>query len=144
MMYLSNINEEGRRTFCGPAALMLVTGADLDAVRRKVNRLRKRPPRHRVMGMYNTEMTVLLKRFGVKAIRKKIADRGKGPTVKAFADDYEFVARQKPILINTTSHYVVLYQGVVYDNWEKSGKLVADHPYAKARVKGCWFIETKK
>ncbi len=49
-----------------------------------------------------------------------------------------------PIVINVTSHYVLYFQGKVYDTSSMGGLPVIEHAYGLCRVKKYWIIQKQK
>lgn len=130
---------DGKKTWCGPFVLISLSGDNLAGVRKKVNRIRRRPGKTAVKGMQNAEMDVVLQRYGIKAERKPTRQLWKKhPSLKLFCQDMETV--KKPIIVQVTSHYLLLYRGVIFDTFRKMGSAPEEHPHKLCRVQNYWII----
>lgn len=133
-----------KRTYCGPTVLMLLTGKPREKIHRDVNYFRnnklrnnyeKRKMTAMVKSMGNITMEGLLQKYDMAP---KYVYRHPYKTLKQLADDMEFV--KKPIVVTVTGHYVLYYQGMIYDTYRRQGCPVKEHPCARKRVKEYWII----
>lgn len=123
------------KVYCGPAALMAVTGKRLPEVRAVVNEIRGRVPNKGIMGMKNVEMEKALRVLGV-AFRYH-EDKPKRQ-LRHLIPDLDSDVRY---VINVTGHYVSYYNGVIIDNHYRFGTTIDECRWAGKRVKVYWRIK---
>lgn len=125
------------RVYCGPAALMAVTGKRLPEVRAVVNNIRGRAPNQGIIGMTQGEIDRSLEALGVKFNTRSIGPSP--PTLRAFI---ETLKADVPVIINITGHFVTYYKGVVIDNHYRFGTTIDECKWAKKKVKAYWVIKS--
>ena len=124
------------RVYCGPAALMAVTGKRLPEVRAVVNELRGRKPTQGIIGMKTVEMDRSLEALGLSFRTEEIGPNP--PTLKAFVEN---IPQDVPHIINITGHYVTYYDGTIIDNHYRFGTTIDECRWAKKRVRVWWAIK---
>lgn len=129
---------EGDRLFCGPTVLCALTGKTPTQVRRAVNRHRGNKWNAAVTSMWQMEFQELMHKWKLKP--KSVYPK-KTPTLKTFSEDMQFV--KNPIVVNVTGHFVLLYQGVIYDTHRKEGCPFEEHPNAGKWVRRYWVINKR-
>lgn len=156
----------GRKFYCGPTVLKLLTGKTRKEVEASINRyINKQYAEHRgrvidirgddgsyhyhrvniepnkivdqVVGMHSDHMTGVLKKM--KFNPELVRDKP-NMTLKTFVEDRQFMPHPTVAVLNT--HYVLAYKGVVYDTKNPRGCPVKDHYAAGKRV--CQYINIKK
>lgn len=155
--------ESGKvRMFCGPTVLAMLTGKSREEIHRDVNKLRRKngkvklktiyyrdgnyktqkrvpwPLNSPVKGMRNDYLEALMKKYDLSpeshnktypSLRRLIEDIGHFKT---------------PIVINVTGHYVLYFQGKIYDTLRKDGAPASEHPSYGQRVKKYWLVKKQK
>lgn len=134
--------------YCGPAALVAVTGLDyLTKIRPAINRaLGRRENRPRPAGMSWRAMEATLAAFGYAV--EPLGDysliswpAGNCLTLTQFAAS---LTDDLPRIVCVTGHYVALHRNTVVDNRVPLGAPVAEHPSARCRVRASWAITPKE
>lgn len=156
------LDPKAKQTYCGPTVLALLTGLTREEIHADVNRLKRKAGKKRnktvcyrngqykttrrvpwpltapVGGLSNGYLESLMTKYGLapkkhtvpyKSLRRLVEDMG------------HF---KQPIVVNVTGHYVLYFQGLVYDTFRKTGAPVAEHPFGGSRVKNCWIITKQK
>jgi len=157
---------ERSNSFCGPAALSLLSGKHVDDCVKEVHAYRNRDGflsgfrRRSVKGMSNTEMLRVLLRMGYDntgvcslngynmktlagpeyiVVPKVIT----APTLVAFM---RWLKKQpqwnakKTYLINITGHYIVMKGIKLFDNRHPEGIFFGKYGHRRARVKYAWEV----
>lgn len=146
----------GKRLYCGPTVIAMLTGASREEIFAKVNRqknkrLRKYPDffkkkrmKDMVKGMHNHQLEDVLRRFGVTLSKHKKPASGKYlyGSLRQFEMDYGHF--KKPIIINITHHYVLFFRGMIFDTYRREGTPLNEHPLAGRRVESFWIVERQK
>lgn len=123
--------------YCGPAALMAVTGKRLPEVRAVVNNIRGRAHNQGITGMTQGEIDRSLEALGVKFSTRSIGPNR--PTLRAFIESLEV---STPVLVYITGHFVTYYKGIIIDNHYRFGTTIDECKWAKKRVKAYWVIKS--
>lgn len=135
---------ERSNSFCGPAALSLITGKHVDKCVQEVHHYRRNwspERRHTVRGMSNWEMTWTLGRLGFQ--QSKLCLPKQNPTLVAFMrwlKRQERWSAKKVYLINVTGHYVVMKGIKLFDNRNPEGVFFGKYNHRRWRVKHVWEI----
>lgn len=129
-MILHKIEEV--RVYCGPAALMAISGQRLPEVRAVVNKIRGRKHNQGICGMYNSEIDQALKDLGFKYQYRESSWFPK-------LSKYEFKPNTR-YLINVTGHYLTYCNGVIIDNHYRFGTTMDECKWANKKVKRVWRI----
>ena len=141
------------KMYCGPTVLALLTGKPREKIHRDINKLK----RARGFKSYKT-----MKNGGYKSIPWKLTNVVKGMTCFHFErmfdiykirhtlkkESYPSLARmiedmghfKMPVVILVTGHFILYFNGLVYDTKCKQGAPIKDHPSARQRVKQYWII----
>lgn len=134
---------ERSNSFCGPAALSLITGKHVDECVKHVHDYRNSVEcrRRNVRGMSNWEMTWTLRRMGFE--QSKLMLPKQNPTLVAFM---RWLKRQNhwdakaTYLIHVTGHYVVMKGIKLFDNHHPEGIFFGKYDHRRWRVKHAWAI----
>ena len=133
--------------FCVPAALVALTGADVESV--IVPALNRHMGSDDLLGTVSSVwMPVIhsvLEELGFK-IRPYRRDAPAGPLRVHVAT---WAARSlrwpdRPVLASIGGHCLVICNGFVHDNWEPRGVLGPEHPFAKTTVIRASMVEGKQ
>ncbi len=152
------INPEHGRMYCGPTVLAMLTGHSRETIHADVNRLKRKagkkrnktvrypggtykttrrvawPLTARVTGLSNSFLEKLMVKYGLSPAFRNCQYGSLAQLVK---DIGHF---KQPIVINVTGHYVLYFNGMVFDTLRKQGVPVSDHPSARQRVQRYWLI----
>jgi hypothetical protein len=131
-----------KHVYCGPSSLIAITGYGKERVENDINIMRKKPAGTPVVGKYDREMSVMLKKYGFLAATRTLRqdDWRKLPTLTEFLEaslDHDF---GNTLLIGITGHYVLVRNGIIYDTKAKSGKPIDEHPFKRSKVRNYWVI----
>jgi hypothetical protein len=129
------LRRENSNTFCGPAALSLITGKSVDDCVSVLKRVRQST--RAVKGVYNEEMREALGHLGYRM--HVLPVRGK-PTLARILRSLKERGPEHIFLINTTGHYVVLRGRKIYDNKNPEGIFVRHYRHRRARVYATWIL----
>lgn len=159
---VSLVPEGGKRMFCGPTVLALLSGKTREEIHADVNRLKRKAGKKRnklvrgrdgrpnywkripwpltapVKGMGNNTLEKLLKKYGISNKRHD----EKYPSLARLVEDMGHF--KMPIIVNVTDHYVLYFQGNIYDTLRPSGAHIDAHPSKGRRVKKYWIITRQK
>lgn len=161
---LSSVDLKAQRTWCGPTVLRLLTGKTKDQIHRDVNKLiraagkksyvtYKRCPygtckaipwklTNPVKGMSSRNMDKLLTKYKLKPKWVRVLGSHQKQTMASFAYDYATV--RKPIVIVAGRHFMLLFEGKIYDTMRIEGEHPKEHPKAKARVVEYWVLNVQR
>lgn len=124
------------RVYCGPAALMAVTGLRLPAVRQVINRICGRRDNQGVRGLSVEDMERSLKALGVWNEHTAVAGR---VTLAQWCDD--IMERDELYIVHITGHYVTVLNGLLIDNHYRFGTDINDDcKWARKKVKNYYRI----
>lgn len=120
------------RTYCGPAALAAITGAEaIPDARAWFNAVRGRPSNKPVMGAHTHELRAVLCSRGYGHVSTKI--KRWDLTLQRFA--LEHAKPDTTYILEVTGHFVVLRNGVAVDTRTRFGAPVSLFRGRKARVR---------
>lgn len=160
MEQLSPIDTAQGRMYCGPTVLALLTGKPRAEIHRDVNKLKRKAGKKKrktvyyrdgmykttrmlpwpltasVRGMSNGTLEKLMKKYRLSAKRHDSAY----PSLRRMVEDLGHF--KTPIVINVTHHYVLYFQGKIYDTFRKDGAPIAEHPCAGKRVEKYWIVKS--
>lgn len=132
----SVIRADGKSVYCGPAALMAVTGRSYEDVRARINQYRTRKPNTAVTGMWTHEIVWCLDRWGVDCKKHYLAvPKKRQPTLGQFLKNRSIDLIDKTIIIAMTEHFVTVKGHMLVDNNTHVPVYVWGGPHLKARVK---------
>lgn len=143
-MIFTPVLDVRNRAYCGPSAVMLLTGVPLSRVEKMFRRARKEwggtvksynGKTLPIKGTWPSEVVKVLKRLGCKVNNFNVS----GGSLAAFVEDTRNVTT--PFLINVTGHYMVSFQGMIADSTYKAPIKIEDYPRGARRVKKAWRIE---
>jgi len=130
------VRADGKSIYCGPAALMAVTGKAYEDVRACINRYRNRKPNAAVIGMWTHEIAWCLDRWGVDCKRHHLAvPKKRRPTLGQFLKNRSTELVDKTIIITTSDHFVTVKGHMLVDNHTHVPVYVWSGPHLKTRVK---------
>lgn len=125
------------KVYCGPAALIAVSGKRLPEIRAVVNEIRGRVPNKGIMGMKNGEITKALDALSIDYDHWVLESNTRLSILIATLDeDY-------PYIINVTGHYVTYYKGTIIDNHYRFGTTINECRWAGKMAKQYWRIKCK-
>lgn len=124
------------RVYCGPAALIAVTGKRLPEVRAAVNLRRGCKPTQGIIGMTKSLLSGALTELGVEHDLVSI-----GPNPPTLANFVREADSDKVYIINITGHYVTYHNGTIIDNHYRFGTSIDECRWAKKRVVAYWVIK---
>ena len=142
-------NPEKIRTWCGPAALSILTGNRVEYCARQVAGLRNGGRRKawwtpkRVRGVGNFEMRYVLDLMGYELIKLHDHDC-KGKTLRGWINSYSTKHHRAICLVNVTDHYVVTHLGQVNDNRSKRPCPIEDHSSRRRKIQHVWIIKRRR
>lgn len=160
--FISPIDKSEGRMYCGPTVLAMLTGktraeihADVNRLKRKAGKKRSKAVYYRdgmykttrrlpwsltaaVKGMRNSHLEKLMKKYSLSPK----AHNCEYPSLRRMIEDVGHF--KMPIVINVTSHYVLYFQGKIYDTFRADGASIAEHPCAGRRVERSWMITKQK
>jgi hypothetical protein len=140
---------ERSNTFCGPAALSLITGKHVDKCVKEVRDFRNDRhgfQRRNVRGMWNAEIVRVLDRMGFVSERKYPFEYDTlklDPTLVAFMRWLKKRGQwsaKKVYLINVTGHYLVMKGIKLFDNRHPEGVFFGKYDHRRRRVKYVWEV----
>ena len=133
----------GDNSFCGPAALSLLTGFHVSLCcheLRLINRKRA------IKGCSNGDMTAALLRLG-KRVREVplhpntlCVTKRTRPTLVGAVRLLKTRTPLQRFLIRTTDHFLVLQGRKVYDNRNPTGVFFGKYSHRRMRVKNVWEV----
>jgi hypothetical protein len=133
---------ERSNTFCGPAALSLITGKHVDKCVEQVHEYRDGLGKRRnVRGMSNWEMTWVLGRMGFQQSKLNVPKQN--PTLVAlmrWIKRQDFWDAKNVYLVNVTGHYVVMKGIKLFDNRNPEGVFFGRYEHRRWRVKHVWEV----
>ncbi len=142
MLFAPNIDvERGRGPYCGPTAVMLLTGEPLSRIEKMIRRRRrggyrdingKRIP---IRGTYTWEITRVLKTLGCKVEKLK---RVEGETINSLVT--ECLPSTGAFLIVVTGHFMVASGGMIADTTHQTPIPIKDYGRKTRRVEQVWKV----
>lgn len=156
----TSIDTAQGRMYCGPTVLALLTGKSRAEIHRDVNKVKRKlgskrrkniyyrdgmyktqklmpwPLTSAVKGVSNSTLEKLMKKYRLAPKRHNSAY----PSLRRMIEDLGHF--KMPIVINVTHHYVLYFQGKVYDTLRQDGVAIAEHPCAGKRVEKYWTVRS--
>lgn len=153
------IDKSQGRMYCGATVLALLTGKPRATIHRDFNRMvrakgktRRKAVYYRdgtykttkrvpwpltsaVKGMYEHQLEALMTKYKIASAHHKNNRYG---SLRQLVDDMEPL--KKPIVVTVTGHFVLYYDGKVYDTHHPAGAPVTEHSFGRCRVKNYWVI----
>jgi len=132
---LNVIRNKGDNSYCGPAAISLLTGHHVTLCCHYVRRVRmnSRP----VKSVSNGTMLDALKLMGKTT--REIPVHGE-PTLVGLVRQLRLRKPAQRFLIRTTTHFLVLSGRKVYDNHNPDGTWFGKYNHRRYRVLACWEV----
>lgn len=109
------------RVYCGPAALMAITGLRLPRVREVINEIRGRRPSQGVIGLPVDVLRRALSKLNVAYSETEVHSR---MTLERFV--LEEAEPNVRYIVQVTGHYVSVLNGLVIDNHYRFGTDIQD------------------
>jgi hypothetical protein len=141
MLYQINHDLAGRKLWCGPGAIALVTGlptsliyAHADAERRS------RGGKRGVEGMYPTELWAVLRACGYR-VTEVFNARGDGLTLRQFSRSKGALFADRPAIIQVGNHFGVVVGRRYVDNQTGDPIYIGDSKYLRSFVTAAWVVE---
>jgi hypothetical protein len=122
-----------RVTWCGPAALSIITGLDYETCRSALTRIGNRT----IKGSYNHEMVAALRFFGYTIEQDDYPSR---PTLAAWTRRRKGDDATAMFLVNITRHYVVVQGRKACDNVTRTPVFLKDMRLRRSRVERVWKV----
>lgn len=122
------------KEYCGPFVIRIITGQTEERIRRRINRLERRPRDGQVEGMYRRQTLDVLKSFGVRVVKSFV--NGESPTLHSLIKEHEKFLDKGECLILIRGHWICICEGYLYDSSHKKGIGLDDPklPYKRSRV----------
>lgn len=143
-MKLNTLRAENwdKTKWCGPTALSIITGRTLKYCHNKLARLEFKKPRY-LKGVSNYSMLCALSNMGYKHERVQVIP-GR-TTLRRYVEEIQSTDEFRSVmLINVTSHYVVLHKGMVADNRnDGTATPVRNHHAWRKQIKRAWIIRKR-
>jgi len=131
---LKVIKNPGDNSYCGPAALSLLTGHHVSLC---CYEIRKVTCRRAVKACSNGTMVAVLQRMGKKTT--PVTFRG-SPTLVGLVRRLRARTPAQRFLIRTTTHFLVLQGRRVYDNLNPDGIFFGKYNHRRYRVLAAWEV----
>ena len=128
------------RVYCGPAAIMAVTGKRLPEVRAAINTVRKKPAHSGVCGMYDNQVRRTLNILGVEHYYQSTEFPEHVKTLEKMVKDKRWCLPDHQYIISITGHYVAVENGIVIDNHTRFGCPVEKHWSRRKKVKSVFMV----
>ena len=122
------------RVYCGPAALMAVTGKRLPEVRSAINKARGFNDNQGVLGLSTTHLEKALHILGVKFCKECYPHR---ITLKEFKNH---MVIGMPHILAFNTHYVTVEDGQLIDNHYRFGTPIDESKWKNKQVQTVWRI----
>ncbi len=132
--------------FCVPAAIVALTGADIESVVvPAINRHSgyKYGLHDTVPGVTMGIATKVLNELGYNVRNYRVKDGSKNAHISTWATRSKERWPDRAILVATKSHCLVIYNGRVYDNWSPHGPTGDKHPFANTTVVWAALIQRR-
>ncbi len=131
------VGKAEERVFCGPGALMTITGKDHGQVCRALNRASHSKPSARVRSVATWHIVRTMERMGLKVCQHVLLDQ---PTLWSWVMNRRPDEKRGLFLVNVTGHYVVINGYMMNDNHTLKPVMIDDMPWKKKRVQNVWRI----
>jgi hypothetical protein len=156
-MKLNALKVSGKHPkWCGPSALSIITGRTVNYCakliaddRNETERWRQRKVTSKmVKGASNDEVIWALQRMGFDAKRveiKRVPGQGREsqrrlmPTLHRYMRERGGAEWKGVMLVNVTSHYVVIHKDTVSDNHQQD-KHYTEHRWRRKKIDKAWLI----
>ena len=134
----------GGSIYCGPTAIMAITGRDYPEVRAVANQFRGMKPTMAIRGLSTSNLKAVLYHFGYMAIPVPKRDDFdyKGKTIARFLRERPDDLRNECLILCTRDHFVVVKGRKFMDNYTQQPVWTSKAPHRRARVK--LFMIVKK
>jgi hypothetical protein len=124
------------RVYCGPAALMAVTGKRLPEVRSAINKARGFKDNQGVIGLSTEHLEEALDHLGIKYVRIDYPPAIKVP-LKNFKHQMVIGA---DYIIGLNNHYVACHGDQLIDNHYRFGTEIDESKWKNKHVRNAWII----
>jgi hypothetical protein len=128
------------RIYCGPAALIAVTGKRYPVIRAAINKARARRENCAVTSTYVTELLKALNYLGWKHYCMTVDFPSHVSTLEKMVNNKYFCLPDRKYIIHITGHYVAVENGVVFDNGTRFGSPVGEHWCRNKKVKSLIWV----
>lgn len=139
---LYEVDEE--RVYCGPAALIAVSGKRLPEVREAINNVRGRALNAGVCGLSVKHLLEAATILGIRHYAQVCEFPEHVKTLKKMVADPSWCLPGRTYIIGVTGHYVAVCDGVVIDNHTRFGSPVYEHWCANKKVKELIWVRDDK
>jgi hypothetical protein len=141
------VNDTKARAFCGPTAVVAITGEPVSRVRDAFRRVRHGPGwtgydrAPSITGTRDYEVQRVLRLFGYVGSWRRIAGQ---PTLAAYLEGRTGVERTHPCVVHVTGHWVAVSGWVFCDTFSKGQVVDADRaPGRRKRAKNVFVITSR-
>ena len=128
------------RVYCGPAALMAVTGERLPVVRASINKAKGRKENAGVCITALHEMLEAIETLGYKHYCQNSEFPAHVKTLGKIAKDEHWCLPDRTYIVYVTGHYVAVENGLVFDNFTRFGSPVEEHWCFNKKVKALVWV----
>lgn len=140
---LHEIDEIG--VYCGPGALMAVTGKRLPEVRAAINKARGKPAHIGVCGLQRKFLLQAISELGMDYyVFPESCLPERFNTLEKLVKDHNWCLPFLTYIVNVTGHYVAVHDGKVVDNQIRFGCPIEEHPSRRKKVKALIMVKEKK
>ncbi len=151
-MKLNTLKVSGKHPkWCGPVALAVITGRTVNYCAKLIAWERNTRPTwnswykgkgssKQVKGVYNGEMRRALNKMGFEM---KQHHAGYGKTLRAYMAGRGGAEWKGLMLINVTSHYVVVCKDIVSDNHQQD-RHYTEHRWNRKKIERMWLITRRR
>lgn len=122
------------RVYCGPAAIMAITGKRLPEVRSAINAARGMRDNQGVIRLSLEHLEDSLNKLGVKFEKSD----GKMMPLRRFMAD--LIQKDVRYILHITGHYITVLNGLIIDNHYRFGTNINDCRWAGKKIKNIYRI----
>lgn len=138
----------GEKAYCGPFALMAVTGLSLAAARKHICRANGWQEGRRIAGLYESELVNAFRSAGIPINRYRLRSKDGGairwkrdfPTFTRWLNQRTGEEKRAMFLVALTGHYVMVNGNDFIDNHTRELVKLDDAPHRRARVRAVYKI----
>lgn len=121
------------KVYCGPAAIMAITGFRLPAVRSAINKVLGRRDNQGVCRLNHKDLEGAMQLCGVAFIKSEVNNIRLSEYVKMLKPNTRYI-------INITGHYITYLNGLVIDNHTRFGTHIDECKWRLKYVKRAYEI----
>ena len=136
--------KSGGNIYCGPTAIMAITGKEYPEVQAACNSNRFRKPTAPILGLDTSALRGALYDLGYRATKLSSIEGEdyKGKTIaKVLRERKDKRYFKQPIIIMTRNHYVTVLGRKFIDSHTREPVWIKQAPHRRARVKQIYLIE---